>query len=61
MVFKGRCYEVLQRNMYSNIIGFCDLLIFKRSKVWGVEHESSNNQIRIIKEEDYTDMVINQY
>nr|ADA61501.1 hypothetical protein SAP018A_006 [Staphylococcus sp. CDC25] len=37
------------------------MLIFKRSKVWGVEHESSNNQIRIIKEEDYTDMVINQY
>ncbi|CAC7137699.1 hypothetical protein U594_02765 [Staphylococcus aureus W75098] len=50
---KGICILIL--------LVFCDLLIFKRSKVWGVEHESSNNQIRIIKEEDYTDMVINQY
>ncbi|MBM0864146.1 hypothetical protein D0430_09665 [Staphylococcus epidermidis] len=47
---KGICILIL--------LVFCDLLIFKRSKVWGVEHESSNNQIRIIKEEDYTDMVI---
>nr|ADA80454.1 hypothetical protein SAP088A_015 [Staphylococcus aureus]ADA80519.1 hypothetical protein SAP091A_033 [Staphylococcus aureus]ADA80570.1 hypothetical protein SAP092A_037 [Staphylococcus aureus] len=43
------------------LVIFCNLLIFKRSKVWGLEHEWSNNQIRIIKEEGYRDMVINQY
>ena len=42
---KGICILIL--------LVFCDLLIFKRSKVWGIEHESSNNQIRIIKEEGF--------
>lgn len=40
---------------------FGNLLIFKRSKEWKIDHEWSNNEIRRIKEEGYIDKVINQY